>query len=206
MRRRHVEGEHLDKHRQAGCLALGQLEHESRQGGGVDDRMLERALEASSDEPRVERVVAVLDEHGSLRETQKRTARIAKLRRADEHRPVDVMPAVGVRVDRRLAVHERVKEGEGAVEPEALRADLQDQERSVAGGLDVQRHELRIFQPCLGSDLRRVDRDLFPRHGLHSPARLEVNRLGAQRASAMARRAHSISSLVTPRRSRTPAP
>jgi hypothetical protein len=38
------------------------------------------------------------------------------------------MTAVRVRVDRRLAVDERVEERERAVEPEALSADLQDEE------------------------------------------------------------------------------
>jgi hypothetical protein len=74
--------------------------------------VFERALQASTDEPRVEGVVAVLDQDGAVRETQEGAAGIAKLRRADQHRAVDVMPPVRVRIDRRLAVHQRVEEGE----------------------------------------------------------------------------------------------
>jgi len=177
VRRRHVQLEHLDEPGEAGGLSLGELEHQARQRGGVDDRVLERALEAPAHQPRVERVMAVLDEHGALSETQERTAGVAKLRRADEHRPVDVVAPVRVWVDRRLAVDERVEEGERAIQPEALGSDLQDEERRVAGGLDVQRDELRLVKWRLGLDLRGVDRDLLPWHGLHGSARLEVHRL-----------------------------
>jgi len=110
VRGRDIERQHLDELRQAGGLAFGQLEHESRQGGGVDDRVLERALEAATDEPRIKGVVAVLDQHGALGEPQESSARIAKLRRPDQHRPIDVMAPVRVRVDRRLAVDKRVEE------------------------------------------------------------------------------------------------
>jgi hypothetical protein len=200
---RHVETEHLDEPGQSGRLALGELEHESRQCGRVDDRVLKRALKAATDKPRIERVVAVLDEHGALGETQERAAGIAKLRRADEHRPVDVMPAVCVGVDRRLAVHQRVEEGERTVKPEALGADLQDEEGRVAGGLDIQRDELRLFEPRLRCDLGGVDRDLLPWHRLHGPARFQENWLGTHRACASARRAQPISSLVNARSSST---
>jgi hypothetical protein len=129
VRRRHVQFEHLDEPCQAWGLALGELEHQARQCGGVDDRVLERALEAPAHQPRVEGVMAVLDEHSALSETQERTARVAKLGRADEHGPVDVVAPVRVGVDRRLAVDERVEEGQRAIQTESLRADLQDQER-----------------------------------------------------------------------------
>jgi hypothetical protein len=72
--------------------------------------VLERAFQAPADEPRVERVVAVLDQHGTVSEPQEGTARVAKLGRADEHRAVDVVAPVGIRIDRRLAVDERVEE------------------------------------------------------------------------------------------------
>jgi hypothetical protein len=54
--------------------------------------------------------VAVLDQHGAVSETQKGTARVTKLRCSDQHRAVDVMAPVGVRVDRRLAIDQRVEE------------------------------------------------------------------------------------------------
>jgi hypothetical protein len=213
MRGRDVEGELLDEPRQARGLALGELQHEPRQGRGVDDRVLERALKASTDEPGVERVVAVLDQHSALSEAQEGSARVAKLWCADQHRAVDVMTPVRVRVDRRAAVHKRVEEGERAVEPEALRANLQDQKRCVSGGLDVQGDELRLIQDRLVSKLGCVHCDLFPRHELHGTARFEEERfhprgllVGAHRASARARRAQPISSLVTPRSRRTAPP
>jgi hypothetical protein len=68
MRGRHVESELLHEPRQAGSLALRNLQDEPRQGRGVDDRVLERTLQAPPDQPRVERVVTVLDEHGALSE------------------------------------------------------------------------------------------------------------------------------------------
>jgi len=70
--------------------------------------------------------VAVLDQHGASGEPQEGPAGIAKLRRADEHGTIDVMAPVRVRVDRRLAVHQRVEERERAVEPESLGANLED--------------------------------------------------------------------------------
>lgn len=206
MRGRHVETEHLDEAGQAGRLALGKLEHKPGQGGGVDDRMLERTFQASAHQPGVERVVAVLDQDRPLRKAEKGAAGVAKLRRADEHRPVDVMAPVGVRVDRSLAVHQRVEERERAVEPEAFGADLQDEERRVTGRLDVKRDELRLVQPGFGLDVRCVDGDLLPGHGLHGSAGLKKNRLGTHRACARARRAQPISSMVNPRRNTTAAP
>ncbi len=110
MRWSHVELQHLDEARQARGLAFWKVEHEPGQCGGVDDRVLERAFQASTDEPGVERVMAVLDQNRPLSETQERTAGVAKLGRANQHRSVDVMPAMGVGVDRRLAVDKRVEE------------------------------------------------------------------------------------------------
>jgi hypothetical protein len=210
MRRRDVERELLDQPRQPRRLSLGKLEHQPRQGRRVDDRVLERALQAPADEPRVECVVAVLDEHGAVSESQEGTPRVAKLRRPDEHRAVDVVAPVRVRVDRRLAVHERVEERQRAVEAKPLGADLEDEKRRVPGGLDVQRYELRFIKPCLGANLGGVDRDLLPGHRLHGPAWFEKYRVrplaGAHLDSASARRAQLISSLVNPRSRRTAAP
>ena len=85
MRRRDVEPELLHQAGEAGCLALRQVEHEARHGRGVDDGVLERALQPTPDEPGVKRVVTVLHEHRSLRETEKGPARVSELRRPDEH-------------------------------------------------------------------------------------------------------------------------
>jgi len=171
-----VERELLDQSREARRLAFGKLQHEPRQGRGVDDRMLERALEPPTDQPRVEGIVAVLDEHGAVRETQEGAACVAKLGCANEHRTVDVMAAVRVGVDGRLAVDEGVEKGERAVQPEPLGADLEHQERRVSGCLDVEGDKLRVLEPCLRPDLGRVDRDLLPRHRLHGSARFEKHR------------------------------
>jgi hypothetical protein len=203
MRRSDVKGEFLNEPREARGLAFGKLQDEPRQGGGIDDRVLERALQSTTDQPRIEGVMTVLDQHGAMSETQEGAAGVAKLGCADEHRTVDVMAPVRVWVDRRLAVDERVKEGERAVEAEALRADLQDEERCVSGGLDVEGDELRLFEPGLGSEPGCVDGDLFPWHELHRTARFEKQGLGTHRANARARRAQAISSMVNPRNSTT---
>jgi hypothetical protein len=168
--------------------------------------VLERAFQSTADEPGVECVVAVLDQHRAVREAQEGAARVSKLGCPDEHGTVDVVTPMGVRVDRRLAVDQRVEERKRAVEAEALRADLEHQERSVSGGLHVESDELRRLQPGLGPHLGRVDRDLLPGHGLHGPAGLEEELLRAHRAAARARRAQSISSLVNARSSSTAPP
>ena len=206
MGRRDVEPEHLDEPGQAGRLALGQVEHQSRQGGGVDDRVLERALQAAADEPRVEGVVAVLDKDRGLRKTQERAPRILELWRADQHGAVDVVALARVWVDGRAAVDESVEERERALEREPFGADLEDQERSVAGRLHIERDELSLVERRIAPDLGRVDGDLLPRHRLGGAARLQVQGPRAHRASASARRAHAISSPLSARSRRTAAP
>jgi hypothetical protein len=108
VRRRDVERQLLDQARKAGRLAFRQVEDEPRESRGVDDRMLERTLEPSPNEPCVERVVAVLDQDRALREPKETTSRVLELRRADEHGAVDVVALARIRVDRRAAVDERV--------------------------------------------------------------------------------------------------
>jgi hypothetical protein len=204
--RRDVEPKHLDEPGQAGRLALGQVEHQSRQRGGVDDRVLEGALQAAPDQPCVEGVVAVLDQDRGLRETQERSPRILELRRPDQHGAVDVVPFARVRVDGRAAVDKGVEKREGALQREPLGADLEDEEGSVAGRLHIERHELSPVERRIASDLGRVDGDLLPRHRLGGAARLQVQGPRAHRASASARRAHAISSPLSARSSRTAAP
>jgi hypothetical protein len=65
----HVKAELLNQPRQPWRLTFGEVEHESRQRSGVDDRMLEWTLEASTNEPGVESIVAVFHENGALRES-----------------------------------------------------------------------------------------------------------------------------------------
>jgi hypothetical protein len=162
--------------------------------------------------------VAVLDEDGALRETKKPTSRVLELGGADEHRAIDVMAFAGVGVDGRAAVHERVEERQRTVEAETLRADLEDQEWGVAGGLDVEGDELGVVKRGLRPHLGRVDRDLVPRDWLRGAARFQEQRLLPHevrgytvtsrgpliglhhRASARARRAHAISSPLSARR------
>jgi hypothetical protein len=206
VRRRDLDFELAHQPRQARRLALGQVEDEPGQGGGVDDRVLERALEPAADQPRVEGVMAVLDENGALREAQERAASVFELRGADEHGPVDVVPLARVRVDRRAAVDEGVEEREGGVEPEALGADLEHQERRVAGRLHVEGDELGGVEQGQAADLGRVDRDLLPGHRLARAARFQKHGLRAHdRAIARARRAQRISSPVRRRSSSTAA-
>ena len=201
---RHVKVELLDQARQTRRLPFWQVQHQPGERGRVDDRVLEWALETAPDEPRVESVMAVLDEHRALREAKEASPRVPELRGANEHRAVDVMPLARVGVDRRAAVDQGVKERQGAGEAEALGADLEDEERSVAGRLHVEGDELGVRKRRLGRDLRRVDGDLFPGDKVGCSARLEVERRGGhQRAIASARRAHAISSRFSARRRST---
>jgi len=201
-----VEAELLHEPGQAGRLSLGQLEDEPRERGCVDDRMLERAFQPAPDQPGVERVMAVLDQHGAMREAEEGPPRIPELGGPDEHRAIDVMAAACVWVDGGAAVHQRVEERKGAAELEPLRPDLEDEERSVAGRLDVEGDELGVFERCGRAQLGRIDRDLLPGHRLRRAARLEHHPpISHQRASASALRAKAISSDVMAR-SRRAAP
>ncbi|HEV2035261.1 MAG TPA: hypothetical protein VGU71_13860 [Candidatus Dormibacteraeota bacterium] len=197
MCRRHVEAELLHQPGQPGRLAFGQLEHKPRQRRSVDDRMLEWTLEPTTDQPGIERVVAVLNEHRPLSEPQECPARIPELRRADEHGAVDVMTLARIGVDRRAAVDQRVEERKRSIKKESFGAELEDQEWRVARRLDVDGDELGGLQLGLGTKLGCIDGDLVPRHGLRRTARLEEDRPRDHRASARARRAKRISSAVT---------
>jgi hypothetical protein len=174
--RRHVEPELLNKPRQSGRLALGQIEHEPGKGGGVDDRMLKRTLQPTPHQPGVESVMAVLDEHGAMREAQERPTGVAEFGRADQHRTIDVVALFGVRVDRRAAVDQRVEEGKWAGQLESFGAKLENKEWSVAGRLDVDGDELSVIQRGLWPELRRVDGNLLPWDRLRGSARLEEDR------------------------------
>jgi hypothetical protein len=149
--------------------------------------MLERAFESPAHQPAVESVVTVFDQNGALGEAQEGPARIPKFGRPDQHRPVDVMALLGVRVDRRAAVDERVEEGERARQLESLGAELQDQERGVAGRLDVDGDELGFVQWRLRAQLRCIDGDLVPGDGMHCSTRLQEDRLHDDRLSAARR-------------------
>jgi hypothetical protein len=207
VRRSDVEAELLDQAGEAGRLTLRQVENEPSQGRGVDDRMLERALQAAADEPGVECIVAVLDEHRALGEAQESSARVPELGRTDEHRAVDVVSPPGIGIDRRAAVDQRVEERKRAVEGEALGAHLEDEERRVAGRLHVERDELRIVELRPMGDLGGVDCDLLPRHRLGRSSRFqkELTGRGTHLASASARRAQAISSPLSARSSRIAA-
>jgi alkylhydroperoxidase family enzyme len=110
MRRRNVEAKLRHQPGQTRRLAFRKVEHEPCQRGRVDDRMLQWTFEPPAYEPRVESVVAVLHENSTLGEAKERSARVAKLRSANQHRSIDVMALLRIRVDWRAAVDERVKE------------------------------------------------------------------------------------------------
>jgi hypothetical protein len=168
--------------------------------------VLERALEAPADEPRVECVVAVLHQHRAVREAKEGAARILEDRRTDQHRAVDIVALLRVGVDRRAAVDQRVEKGERAIQAKALRAELEDEEGRVARRLHIERHELGVVERRQGADLGSVDRDLFPGHGLGGAPRLEEEGTRAHRASVIDRRAQVISSRVTARSRRMATP
>ncbi len=159
--------------------------------------MLEWTFEPATDQPGIERVVAVLNENSALSEPQECPARIPELWRADQHGAVDVMALARVGVDGRAAVDQSVEERKRAIETESLGAELEDQEGRVARRLDVDRDELGILQPGQRTQLGCIDGDLLPRHQLRRIARLEEDRLRSHRASVNARRARRISSGVT---------
>jgi hypothetical protein len=170
--RRHVETEFLHEAGQARCLSLGQVEHERRQRRGVDNGVGQRTLQPTAHEPCVEGVVAVLDEDSALREAKKRTSGVAELRRTDQHRAVDVVTLARVGVDGSAAVHQRVEEGKRSIEPKSLGSHLEDEERCVARGLDIERDELGFIERRPGAYLWSVDRNLLPWHRLDGAARL----------------------------------
>lgn len=118
------------------------------------------------------------------------------------------MTLARIRIDRGAAVDERVEKGQSLAESEAFGSDFQDEERGVARGLHVERHELGIFEPGLVADLGRVNRDLLPGHGLGRAAGFEKQPPGGRihLASARARRAHAISSPLTARSKRIATP
>jgi hypothetical protein len=107
--------------------------------------MLKRDLEAAPDQPRVESVVAVLDQNGSPRKAKECPAHIPELGCADQHRAIDLVTPARIWVDGSPAVDQRVEERERAVEPEPLGPDLEHEEGRIAGGLDVQGHELGVI-------------------------------------------------------------
>ena len=82
-----------------------------------------------------------------------------------------------VGVDRRAAIHERVEKCKRTVETESLGTQLKDQERRIAGRLDVDGDELGVLQPGLRRQLGCIDGDLFPRYRLRCAARFEKDRL-----------------------------
>jgi hypothetical protein len=205
--RRDVQPKLVDQARKPRRLSLREVKDQARERGRVDDRVLEGALQAAADEPRVEGVVAVLDEHRALREAEKPASGVLELRRADEHRAVDVVALPRIRVDRRAAVDESVEERKRLLEREALGADLEDEERCVARRLDVEGDKLRGVERGRARDLGGVDRDLLPCDQLASATRLQIKTLRAHvRAVASARRAHLISSPLSARRISTAAP
>jgi hypothetical protein len=197
--RRDVDAEIGDQPGQPGHLALRQLHDQARERRRVDDGVLERTLQATADQPRVEGVVAVLDQHRAVGEAEERAAGVLEHRRTDEHRAVDVVAPARVGVDGRPAVDQRVEERESPLEGEAFGAQLEHQERGVAGRLDVEGDELCFIERREGTDLGSVDRDLLPRHEGGGTTRFEEQGPVAQRACTSARRAHAISSFVTAR-------
>jgi hypothetical protein len=154
-------------------LARRQVQDEPSQGRGVDDRVLQRLPQPAADEPGVESVVAVLHQHGASREAQEGFARVSELGRADEHLLVDLVPLPRVGVDRGAAPDQGVEEGQRLVQPETLSADLEDQERPVARGFDVEGDELRLLQRRQRAHVLRVDSDLLPGHWRGGAARLQ---------------------------------
>ena len=172
VRRAHVEAQLLHHAGQARSLAAGQLEHQARQRRGVDDRVLEGLPEAPAHQVGVEGVVAVLDQHRTSCKAQEGRAGVAEARCPHQHRAIDLVPLLGVAVDRRAGFDQGVEEGQRGVQPEALGADLDDQERPVAGGLHIERDILGLAEWSLGRDREALREQLRKERDL-TEARLE---------------------------------
>jgi hypothetical protein len=172
VRRAHIQLQRLHDPGQARGLAPGQVEHQPGQRRGVDDRVLERLLQAPPHQVGVEGVVAVLDQHRAPRKAQESRAGVAEAGRAHQHRAVDLVPLLGVSVDGGAGFDQGVEEGQGGVQPEALGADLDDQERPVAGGLHVERDVLGLAEWGIGRDRDALREQLRKERGL-TEARFE---------------------------------
>ena len=196
MGRRHIQPELLHEAGEPRRLPLWQLEHKPGKSRRVDDRMLQRALEPPPNQPGVEGIVAVLDQDGAMGEAKECPACVTELRRPDQHRPVDVMALLGVRIDWRPAIDEGVKKGEGTRQLESLSAQLEHEERGVACRLDVDGDELRVVERRLRAELGRIDCYFLPGDKLCRPARLQEEWLQDGRLSS-ADLTKSISSRVT---------
>jgi hypothetical protein len=72
--------------------------------------VLERGFETSPDEPGVEGIVAVLDQHRALSKTQKSAPGVPELGSADQHGTVDVVAPPRIGIDGRAAVDQGVEE------------------------------------------------------------------------------------------------
>ena len=133
--------------------------------------------------------MAVLGQHGALRKTQEPATRVFEFRRPDEHRTIDMVALARIRVDRSTTVDQRVEEGQRAFESESLGADLENQERRVAGRLHVEGDELGVLEWRAPADLRCIDRDLLPRDRLRGAAWLQVQRFSPHEIGGPAPRA-----------------
>jgi len=114
--------------------------------------VLEGLLQAPADQVGVEGVMAVLDQDRAPGEAQEGGAGVAEAGGADQHRTVDLMAGLGIAVDGRPGLDQGVEEGQRPGQPEALGADLDDQEGRVAGGLDVESHVLGLVHSGVGGD------------------------------------------------------
>jgi hypothetical protein len=113
--------------------------------------MSKRGPQPATEQPGVEGVVAVLDQHRAPGEPEKGAAGSAELGRPDQHRSVDQVAAPGIGIYRRPAVDEGIEQREGAGEAEPLSPDLEHEEGPVAGGLDVHGDELGLIEGCGGT-------------------------------------------------------
>ena len=71
--------EGLDEPGQAGRLSRRQLQDQATERGRIEDGVLERPGEATAEDPGVERVMAVLDQHRGAGEVQEGAAGVREL-------------------------------------------------------------------------------------------------------------------------------
>src|SRR5205807_4939301 len=123
----------------------------SRQPCGVDVVGIQRGAHGARNQPGVERVSAVLDEHRALDEAAEPLDDTCHVRSSAKRLCVDAVDAAGVRIDAVTAVHERLEAQQMPLEGEGHRPQLHQLMRGLAGGLAVERHEAQRLDRCVAS-------------------------------------------------------
>lgn len=105
---------------------------------------VQRSPDGARDQPGVERVGAVLDEHRPLHEAPEPLQNAAHRRCAVQCLTADAVNAPGVGVDAVVAVHERLEAEEMALQGERHRAELDQMMWRLSGRLAIEGDETKV--------------------------------------------------------------